>query len=326
MQSSGTYSASSTSSGRAITPLKRTKAILDSYASRDGGVLAACKRHRQAIALCRIPPAPLSALVAFSHMGAMAASGRITLPYGLSAAHRHARETGKGLASTLGDHRFSISTLRDLCDTPTRDNPPDTPRTVGLQLSKTTKRRTRKMGIKRTRTKCPQFAKRSMKLTWQPKEARARTPKSKSQSAHEARQGSRRMSRQATREPTFGPGTRLLPGDLPHAPLIIEDSDRESEVELLGIRSVTPEMTPQPQNFPMPRINTTNWPEVAPSSATTIPDLERYRYDPPTPNRSGTLIDHITNIFQIGHGFKLKRELASFDIPVRSYERQRVSK
>jgi hypothetical protein len=57
----------------------------------------------------------------------------------------------------------------------------------------------------------------------------------------------------------------------------------------------------------------------------TFPELERYRYKQSAAHRSDTPLDEITDIFQIGHGFTLKKAAPSFDIPVLASERQPVS-
>jgi hypothetical protein len=251
----------------------------------------------------------------------MAALDRIALPNGSKAARRRRRKKDKRRSLSLNSDAFiwPRPPLRGLSTLPSRENLPDT---VGTQPAKSKRNRPVDMGIKRTCATGPGFTHRTMTLTPRPREGRARAGKSKGRSIFMPAEDGGGVSTQATKAPTLGPGTRLLPGDVPKHPVVIDDSDGEAVVlpRRNNTTLITPEVTPQSQYIT--RSHPFGWLR---RDMGTFPKLELFRYQQSVTNRSDTPLDEITDIFHIGHGFTLKKAAPSFDIPVLSSERQPVS-
>jgi hypothetical protein len=251
----------------------------------------------------------------------MAALDRIALPNGSKAARRRRRKKDKRRSLSLNRDAFiwPRPPLRGLYTLPSRENLPGT---VSTPPSTSTRDWAPDMGIKKTRATGPGFTQRTMALTSRPKERRARAGKPKGRSIFMPAEDGGGVSTQATKAPTLELGTRLLPGDVPKHPVVIDDSDGEAVVlpRRNNTTLLTPEVTPQPQYIT--RSHPFGWLRRDMGS---FPKLELFRYQQSVTNRSDTPLDEITDISQIGYGFTLKRAAPSFDIPVLSSERQPVS-
>jgi hypothetical protein len=254
--------------------------------------------HRQRLTL-------LLGLRPFSHMQTMDTLYPISLPYGLSAVHREIRRTGKGLALPVGDHRFFIASLQELCPPCPTNNPPGSCHPASPRASRVILGQTRTMGM--------HFKRRRISLPLRATEKRDHTPKLHS------KQNRQSLGSARGKESVLGTGTRLRAGDKPGHPLLIGDSDHEDYVQITPLQR-----TRNSRPLPKPLVDTADWLKgsIRPAVPTAVRDLlGHYRYAPSTVDSKDMPINQATKILKSGCDYNLKGELSSFQDPIPSGER-----